>query len=71
MEMWLTLKFVIIVGKSKQNKKVLKLGKVTEKDLIKVSSSISREVFGIIPSKKHKNKKKYNRKEKHKFNLDS
>jgi len=58
------------VGKSKRSKKILKLGKVTEEDLIKVSSSISREVFGITPSKKHKNKKKYNRKEKHKSNLD-
>jgi hypothetical protein len=61
---------VSIVVKRKRNKKVLKLGKVTEKDIIKVSSSISREVFGIIPSKKHKNKKKYTRKKKHKSDLD-
>jgi hypothetical protein len=58
------------VVKRKRNKKILKLGKVTEKDIIKISSSISREVFGIIPSKKHKNKKKYNRKQKHKSKLD-
>jgi len=58
------------VVKRKRSKKVLKLGKVTEKDIIKVSSSISRDVFGIIPSKKHKNKKKYTRKKKHKSDLD-
>ena len=59
-----------IVGNRKRNKKILKLGKVTEKDIIKISSSISREVFGIIPSKKHKNKKKYTRKKKYKSDLD-
>ena len=59
-----------IVVKRNLKKKVLKLGKVTEKDIIKISSSISREIFGIIPSKKHKNKKKYNRKQKHKSDLD-
>ena len=48
-----------------------KLGKVTEKDVIKVLSKVSREIFGVIPSKKHKNKKKYTRKVKHKVNLDS
>jgi len=61
---------VHIVGNRKRNKKILKLGKVTEKDIIKISSLISREVFGIIPSKKHKNKKKYTRKKKHKSDLD-
>jgi len=61
---------VHIVGNRKRNKKILKLGKVTEKDIIKISSSISREVFGIIPSKKHKNKKKYTRKKKYKSDLD-
>lgn len=56
--------------KRKRRKLKEKLGKVTEKDLIKVSSIVSREVFGIIPSKKHKNKSKYTRKEKHKSDLD-
>ena len=50
--------------------KKIKLGKISNKDIIKVSKLVSREVFGIIPSKKHKNKKKYTRKEKHKSNLD-
>lgn len=50
--------------------KRIKLGKVTSKDIIKISKKVSREVFGIIPSKKHKNKKKYTRKVKHKSNLD-
>ena len=50
--------------------KRIKLGKVTTEDIIKISKKISREVFGIIPSKKHKNKKKYTRKMKHKSNLD-
>lgn len=59
-----------IVANRKRNKKILKLGKVTEKDIEKISSIVSREVFGIIPSKKHKNKKKYTRKQKHKSNLD-
>ena len=36
--------------------KRIKLGKVTTEDIIKISKKISREVFGIIPSKKHKNK---------------
>lgn len=44
----------------------MKIGKITNKDIIKVSKAVSREVFGIIPSKKHKNKKKYTRKLKHK-----
>ena len=48
----------------------IKLGKVTSKDIIRISKKISREIFGIIPSKKHKNKKKYTRKAKHKSNLD-
>ena len=42
--------------------KKIKLGKVTSKDIIRISKQVSREVFGIIPSKKHKNKKKYTRK---------
>ena len=46
-----------------------KIGKITEKDIISITSKISREVFGIVPSKKHKNKKKYTRKVKHKSNL--
>lgn len=50
--------------------KKVKLGKVTVKDIIRISKKVSREVFGIIPSKKHKNKKKYTRKAKHKSNLD-
>jgi hypothetical protein len=50
--------------------KKVKLGKVTVKDIIRISKQVSREVFGIIPSKKHKNKKKYTRKVKHKSNLD-
>ena len=44
----------------------IKLGKVSNIDIVKVSKAVSREVFGIIPSKKHKNKKKYTRKLKHK-----
>ena len=44
----------------------IKLGKVSNNDIIKVSKAVSREIFGIIPSKKHKNKKKYTRKLKHK-----
>ena len=48
----------------------IKLGRVKEKDIIKITKKISREIFGIIPSKKHKNKKKYTRKIKHKSNLD-
>lgn len=44
----------------------IKLGKVSHIDIAKVSKAVSREVFGIIPSKKHKNKKKYTRKSKHK-----
>ena len=48
----------------------MKIGKITEKDIIKISKKVSREVFGIIPSKKHKNKKKYTRKKKHKSKLD-
>ena len=44
----------------------IKLGKVSDNDIVKVSKSVSREIFGIIPSKKHKNKKKYTRKLKHK-----
>ena len=50
--------------------KKIKLGKITAKDIIRISKQVSREVFGIIPSKKHKNKKKYTRKVKHKSNLD-
>lgn len=50
--------------------KRIKLGKVTSEDIIKISKKVSREIFGIIPSKKHKNKKKYTRKIKHKSNLD-
>lgn len=46
--------------------KKIKLGEVSNKDIIKISKLVSREVFGIIPSKKHKNKKKYTRKLKHK-----
>lgn len=45
-----------------------KLGKVTEKDLIKNAKKVAREIFGFIPSKIHKNKKKYTRKIKHKNN---
>lgn len=48
-----------------------RLGKISESDIVKITSKISREVFGIVPSKKHKNKKKYTRKVKHKLNLDS
>ena len=47
-----------------------KIGRITEKDIIKISKKVSREVFGIIPTKKHRNKKKYTRKEKHKSKLD-
>lgn len=47
-----------------------RLGKISESDIVKITSKVSREVFGIIPSKKHKNKKKYTRKVKHKSNLD-
>lgn len=47
-----------------------RIGKITEKDIIRITSKVSREVFGMIPSKKHRNKKKYNRKEKHKSDLD-
>lgn len=47
-----------------------RIGKVSEKDIIRITSKVSREVFGIIPVKRHKNKKKYNRKEKHKSDLD-
>ena len=43
-----------------------KLGKITLEDIERISRLISREIFGIIPSKKHKNKKKYTRKLKHK-----
>ena len=50
--------------------KKIKIGKVSNKDIIQISKLVSRQVFGIIPSKKHKNKKKYNRKEKHKSELD-
>lgn len=56
--------------KSRLKKQRQKLGKITEKDIIKVSNLVSREVFGIIPSKKHKNKKKYTRKKKYKLDLD-
>lgn len=48
-----------------------KLGKFSENDIVKITSKVSREVFGITPSKKHKNKKKYTRKVKHKLDLDS
>lgn len=51
-------------------KKKIKIGKISEKDIISVSKKVSREVFGIIPSKIHKNKKKYTRKKKHKLNFD-
>lgn len=44
----------------------IKLGKVSNTDIVNISKAVSREVFGIIPSKKHKNKKKYTRKLKHK-----
>ena len=54
------------MAKQKCKKSKQKIGKVTEKDIIKVSSIVSRERFGIIPSKKHKNKKKYSRKTKYK-----
>lgn len=47
----------------KKSKRIL--GKVTEQDLIKNAKEISREIFGLIPSKLHKNKKKYSRKVKH------
>lgn len=50
--------------------KIIKIGKVSSKDIEKLHRAISREVFGIIPSKKHKNKKKYTRKVKHKSKLD-
>ena len=43
-----------------------KIGKVTEKDLIKNAKKVAREIFGFVPSKLHKNKKKYSRKIKHK-----
>ena len=56
---------------TKRKFKKEKIGKVTEADIAKVLSKVSREVFGIHPSKKHKNKKKYSRKVKHKENLDS
>lgn len=36
--------------------------------LEKTLKKVSREVFGIVPTKIHKNKKKYSRKEKHKNN---
>lgn len=42
-----------------------KIGKITEKDLIKNAKKVAREVFGFVPSKLHKNKKKYSRKLKH------
>lgn len=38
-----------------------KIGKITEKDLIKNAKKVAREVFGFVPSKLHKNKKKYSR----------
>lgn len=44
----------------------IKLGKISHTDIVNISKAVSREVFGIIPSKKHKNKKKYTRKLKHK-----
>ena len=47
----------------------IKLGKISNTDIVKVSKAVSREVFGIIPSKKHKNKKKYTRKLKHKSKI--
>lgn len=47
-----------------------RIGKITEKDIIRITSKVSREVFGMVPSKKHRNKKKYSRKEKHKSDLD-
>ncbi len=46
------------------------LGSVTTEDIIKTLKSVSRDVFGVIPSKVHKNKKKYTRKQKHKINLE-
>lgn len=58
-----------MVSQKRKNLKV-KLGKVTEKDIITVSNLVCREVFGIIPSKKHRNKKKYTRKVKYKLDLD-
>lgn len=50
--------------------KTIKIGKISSKDIEKISRKIAREVYGIIPSKKHRNKKKYTRKEKHKSKLD-
>ena len=50
--------------------KTIKIGKVSSKDIEKISRKIAREVYGIIPSKKHRNKKKYTRKIKHKSKLD-
>ena len=47
----------------------IKLGKISNTDIVKVSKVVSREVFGIVPSKKHKNKKKYTRKLKHKSKI--
>lgn len=47
-----------------------KIGKISEDDILRITRKVSREVFGITPSKKHKNKKKYTRKIKHKSNLD-
>ena len=47
-----------------------KIGKVSEKDLVRIVKKVSREVFGFIPTKTHKNKKKYSRKVKHKNNLE-
>lgn len=42
------------------------LGKVKQSDLERTLKAISREVFGFVPTKIHKNKKKYSRKVKHK-----
>ena len=49
-----------------KKKHKINLGKVSNQDLITNAKKVSREVFGIIPSKFHKNLKKYSRKQKHK-----
>ena len=42
------------------------IGKVDNSALLNNMKKVAREVFGIVPSKIHKNKKKYSRKKKHK-----
>jgi len=52
--------------KKQKQKSPITLGKVKQSDLEKILKKVSREVFGFIPTKIHKNKKKYSRKVKHK-----